>query len=67
MVTEADVEEIARVEGLVAGAKLLGFGNHDNADLIAALARGASSRNTLISEPDVSELEGLGVSSFFEI
>lgn len=67
MLTEADVEEVGRSKGLVAGARLLGFANHGNAELLAALARGASSRNALISGSDAAELEELKDSSFFEV
>ena len=67
MLTEADVEEVGRSKGLVAGARLIGFDNHGNAELLAALARGASSRNALISESDAGELEELTGLSFFEV
>lgn len=67
MLTEADVEEIGRTKGLVTGARLIGFINHGNDELLAALARGASSRNALISESDAGELGELTGSSFFEV
>lgn len=67
MTTDAEVEKIARDEGLVIGAQRLGLTNHSEANLIAALARGASSRNTLISDTDVEALAALSNSSFFDV
>lgn len=63
----ADVEKTAQTEGLVAAAKQLGPSRHDDMKAIAALAEGASSRKTLVSDADVEAIGELSGTSFFGV
>lgn len=63
----AEIELIARTEGLVAAATRLDWSQRQDDKLIAALARGASVRNDLITEADTAALAALSGPSFFEV
>lgn len=67
MITSTEVEQIGRVEGLLAAAKRIGYSNLGETELIKALAQGASLRNELVSDVDLAEIKALNGSNFFEL
>ncbi|WP_299416193.1 hypothetical protein [uncultured Sulfitobacter sp.] len=67
MISESEPEQIGRTEGLIAGAKAIGRSDRKNHDLIAALARGASSRNVLLADDELSMIAEMEGAEFFEV
>lgn len=63
----AEVELIGKTEGLILGAMRLDRSKRRDIKLISALARGASSRNVLITEADVEALRALSGFRFFDV
>lgn len=63
----AEIELIGRTEGLVAGALRLDRSERKDAKLVAALARGGSSRKILTSEADAEALAELSGPRFFDV
>ncbi len=67
MITDDEIEKIVRDQGLIAGAQVLAPSDRNNKNLIEAIARGASSRNDLLSDADIDALGKLHGSNFFNI
>lgn len=65
--TPDEIEQLVASRGLIAAAMELRRADRKDETLIAALARGASRRNPLISEADATSLDAVSGVRFFDI
>ena len=66
-VSEADLEQLVVSKGLIVAALTLQRVDRKNEALVAALVRGASRRNVLMSDGDVDALAALTGTRFFDV